>query len=612
MAFDGLVLAALARELRATLIGARIDRVQQPTPEDLVLTLRAERQNVRLLLSANKTYPRAHLTTLFFAPGPPTAPMFCMLMRKHLEGGRISDIRQHGRERILFIDVETRNELGDRVTRRLVAEFMGKHSNLTLLSGPDGIILDAIFRITRAVNRHREILPGCSYVYPPEQAKMDPLLETRQGYLDKRQADPDSIFERHLVDAYWGVSPFFAREAAFRMADAKPPSPSIAEAEREWLYFADVLSQAEAAEQPTLIRDHKGGLRGFYVFPPRHMAGEAVHFASVSACLDEFYTERAVTDILRAKTSSYLRLMRNHRDRARQKIEKFSALQDAAAAAENWRVAGELLTAYLNEIPRSARAVELPNFYDGDQLQRIELDLAKTPLENANAYFKRYQKYKKGIDVTREQLEQARMELAYAESVLHELETCRLSALPAIEAELREAGFVKTPEKSGKKGKPSKTGNPGGPRQTGKSQSGSGRAARQGDKTPHATYRATDGTAIFVGRNNRENDALANKLAKKTDIWLHVKDAPGSHVVIAHPQPSDQTVLEAALLAAHFSSLRESAKAPVDVVPVKNLRKPPKAPPGYVTFEGQRTLMAPMNPELLAQLLATDAESARR
>ncbi|MHB1627143.1 MAG: Rqc2 family fibronectin-binding protein [Bacilli bacterium] len=587
MAFDGLVLAAMARELSAALAGGRVDKIQQPTDDDIIMTIRANRINHRLVLSANKTYPRAHLGHSPALPGPPVAPMFCMLLRKHLEGGRIAAVTQWKRERILFVDVDARDELGDRALRRLVLEIMGRHSNLLLLDRPDGTILEATSHTPRSINRHREVLPGRPYVYPPAQDKTDPFAETAKGFAARRAQYPDSPVQQFVVDHYLGVSPFFGKEIAaeLRLETAGDSPATGATAALEWIVFADMLQRAKEATWPTIVQDGGQQPKAFYLFAPVHVSGRLATFPSVSACVDTFFRERALADIARSKTSGYTHLIRNELERTRQKADKFAALLDAEANAETWRVMGELLTAYPHEVKKGQTRVVLPNFYDQETPLSIDLDPARTALENANSYFKRYNKYKRGRDKTLEQLGAARADILYLESVLHELESCALADLPQIETELRDAGYLKrAPDARSQRGK-------------------------KPEPVRHAIFRAQDGTPIFVGRNNRENDQLTLRVARKTDLWLHVKDAPGSHVIIASPDPTQDTIFDAAMLAAYFSKLRDSAKAAVDVVPVKQIWQPNSARPGFVLFEGQQTLMVRLDAERIRSLLGTAQET---
>lgn len=602
MAFDGLLLSALTAELDKELSGGRIDKIQQFSPDDIVLVIRAERTNKRLLLSANKSYPRVHLTTQFVAQSPANAPMFCMLLRKYLEGGRIARVAQFKRERILFIDIETYDELGERAVRRLVIEIMGRHSNIMLLDQPDGVIVDATSHLSKAANRHREVLPGRPYQYPPHIDKADPVYETEKGFLSRRMRNPEAPLQQFLTDHYQGISPFFGKEVVYYRNLLSHADPLA-----EWRIFADLLQAALDAKQPVIVRDSLMHMLAFYVFIPRHITGETLLCNSVSACLDQFYSTRAMTDIARAKTANYLRLVRQERDKAIARIDKFSALLAATDDAESWRIAGELLTAYLHDVPRGATAVTLANFYDGEAPLTILLDPAKSPLDNANAYFKRYAKYKKGLAVTAEQLAQAKEDALYLESVQHELTHCKVEDLKVIEEELREAGFL-PPDKTPSKKKDSGPGKPG--------KRGGAKAPTRPtvahEKVSFAVYLAQDGTPIWVGRNNRENDLLTFKTAKKSDLWLHVKNAPGSHVILPVAEPAEETIYEAALLAGHFSQLRDSSKVEVDIVPVRQLWRPNRARPGFTLFEGQQTIVVSMDKERISHLLASLGTTQKR
>ncbi|MCY0877242.1 MAG: NFACT RNA binding domain-containing protein [Firmicutes bacterium] len=601
MAYDGLLLSGLTNELDKELAGGRIDKIQQYSNDDVVLIIRADRANKRLLLSSNKSYPRMHLTTQFVAQSPANPPMFCMLLRKHLEGGRVQRVSQFKRERIVFIDIETYDELGERAVRRLVIEVMGRHSNILLLDRPDGTIIDATTHMSKAANRHREVLPGRPYEYPPHISKADPLYETEKGFLEKRTVDPHTPIHKFLAEHYMGISPFFGKEVLYHR-----DLLTHVDALGEWRIFADLLQAALDHQQPVILRDKLGHMFAFYVFVPRHVTGELLLCESVNECVDQFYSARAMSDIARAKTANYLRLVRQERDKAVARAQKFSDLLAAGNDAEAWRVAGELLTAYLHEVPRGASTVTLANFYDGEQPLTIELDPAKTPLDNANAYFKRYAKYKKGLAITAEQLSLASEDARYLESVLHELEHCRVDEIPAIEAELREAGFLPTekvkPRKESGPGKPGKRGGSKAPDKTGPTR----------EKPTFPVYCATDDTPIWVGRNNRENDLITFKTAKKSDLWLHVKNAPGSHVILPVANPTAAAIYDAALLAAHFSQLRDSSKVEVDVVPVRQLWRPNRARPGFTLFEGQETIVVTMDKTRIEALLTTLGKSPRR
>ncbi len=578
MTFDGLVVSAVTDELRRLIGGGRIDKVQQPTDSDLVLTIRKERQSHRLLLSANKAYPRLHVTTRFHAPNPALAPMFCMLLRKHIEGGRIGTIRQISRERIVDIAIETRDEVGEAVTRHLIIEIMGKHSNILLLDREQGTIIDAISHVSSRVNRYREILPGRDYVSPPPQAKSDPFDETKDGYTQKRSEQTQERIDRYLVNNYLGISPLFAKEIAYRLEQKHGAQGTI---QQEALQFLAVIEQVKSKIEPTIWYDAKNEADGFYLLPLQRVQEKKITHESLHEVIDLYYSSRALSDIARGKVGNYLRMMRNESERCLAKIEKLRDWLDQQDDAEIWRTKGELLTAYLHQVQKGLTSVQLPNFYDDERMLFIELDPALTPLENANKYFKRYTKFKKGWQITKDQLEIAKHDLQYIESVLHELEHCQLAEVAAIEEELRTSGYLKTVVNKGKKTQPDK---------------------KQNKMVPN-TYLSSDNIRIFVGRNNQENDFITFKQARKNHFWLHVKDAPGSHVIIEHDHPPDSTIEEAAILAAFYSKLKGSTRIPVDLVEVKDLFRPNGAKPGFVLFTGQKTLSVAIDETILDRLL---------
>jgi len=586
LAYDGLVMSALAGELDAALRGGRIDKIVQPSHEDVLIHIRNDHLNYRLLLSANKSYPRAYLTTRFRAPAVAVPPLFCLLLRKHLEGGRIGSISQHGRERILFIDVESRDELGAKVTRRLVAELMGKHSNIVLLDQPDGQIIDAIAHVGHAINRHRELLPGRAYVYPPAQNKVDPFKETHKAFAARRGADKDAPLASFAVREYAGVSPFFGRELAAR-AHELGDHPDA-----EWIAFAELVQQAKDAPEPVTVTDATGHVSAFYMFNPLHLPGQRALYPSLNDCADAFYADRAVADIARSRVGAWLRTARSQREKALAKAEKMQAVLAAGDDAAAWKVAGDLLCAYSAQVPHGANEVTLPNFYDDERPLKIALDPALSALENAQRYYKRFSKYNRGLQMTQTQLEAALQDAQYLDSVIHELETCRLEELPTVEAELREAGVIRPLRQAG--------GRPGRPR----------KPVVAPERLPLSCFIATDGTPILVGRNNKENDWLTFRFARKTDIWLHAKGVPGSHVLLQGPEHAPETVEEAALLAAHFSRLRDGTKAEVDVVPVRNIWRPAGAKPGFALFSGQRTLAVGLAADRVERLLATRTQVA--
>ncbi|MFO7173103.1 MAG: NFACT RNA binding domain-containing protein [Bacillota bacterium] len=599
MGFDATVLAAVVDELDRHLRGGRIHKVYQPTPWELHLLVYAGREHLRLLLSCHPQGARLHLTQVV-RPNPPHPPTFCMLLRKHLEGGRILAVRQVGRERIAHVEVGALDELGNPATYTLVAEVMGKHSNLVLLA-PSGRIIDAARRATEEQNRYREVLPGLPYVPPPPTGKLDPAAVTGEELGQwLARAGVEAMGRpawQFVLDAVDGLGPLVAREIAHRagvggLAGNLGPAEldRLARACRE--LYALVDSRAFA---PTLLLDEAGQPRDFAVVELRHWAGATLPVDSVSALLDRFYAaqeERQRTTALRAELR---RVLAQELGRVRRKLQ--AQLEDLRRAeeAEPLRQKGELLMAYLWQVPRGADRVELPNFYDPEQRPVvIELDPALSPAENAQAYFRRYQKARSGLQAIREQVARSQAELQYLEQV--EATLAAAASLPELEeirAELAAEGYL-SEGPAEEKGRGAGARGAAGGRRAGEGLQGSGQPSRP------LVVRSSDGLEIWVGRNNRQNETLTFKLAAPTDLWLHAKEIPGAHVILRLPpgvEPPETSLREAALLAAYFSKARLSANVPVDYTLRRHVRKPPGARPGMVLYDHHRTLHVTPDPE---------------
>lgn len=586
MAFDGIVLRAVAHELMRTIAGGRVDKIYQPLPRDLLFTIRNRGRNYRLLLSANPSYPRVCLSERYKGQNPVEPPMFCMLLRKHLEGGRVTGIRQVDNERILLLDVENRNELGDISERRLVIEIMGRHSNIILIDPETHRILDGIVHVNFGTSRHREVLPGRPYIAPPEQGKISPFAETEAGFLAKRQAD-GSPFDKFVVNAYSGISPLIGRELAYRVGLAESgshpedgqPLDNAAIPAREWLIFKEFMEPLRSHRySPTLVVDKSGRPKAFSAVRLTHVAGDAQEWESVSACIEQFFWEKSWRDMLRQKAGDIERVLVAELEKDRNKLEKFRQALTEAAEADRYRVWGELLTASLYQLEKGQTAARVPNFYEeGMPETEIPLDPTLSPRENAQAYFKKYNKAKKSVPVLEGQIRQTTEQIAYLESVLHLISTADLADLEEIREELEQEGILKA------------AGKPGGQKKK--------QAASQPER-----FRSSDGIDILVGKNNKQNDYLTMKLAHSADTWLHTKDIPGSHVVIRAKDVPETTLREAAMLAAYFSKARESSQVPVDYTLIKHVWKPNGAKPGMVLYEGQKTLYVTPDPALVDRL----------
>lgn len=588
MAFDSTVMAAVVAELRERLLGGRISKVYQPEPDELALLCYSAGANYRLLLSANPRYARLHLTRIE-KRNPPSPPMFCMLMRKYVEGGRIASIEQVGRDRICRITVRVTDELGNPAEFVLVTEVMGKHSNIVLL-GPQGRIVDAVRRVTEEVNRYRELLPGLAYIAPPPTGKLDPAGVTAE---DLSSGDGEQPAWQLLLDRVDGLGPMLAREAVARTgvyfeAPASQVDPAA--------LAAAVRGLAESsAYEPALLYDRDGRLKEFHVLPLQYWPGRAQSgFASVSECLDAYYGGRADEERFRALRGSLAKLVRDEIARVRKKHRAQAESLATAESAEAFRVQGELITAHLWQIEKGATEARVVNYYDpeGGELV-IPLDPALSPTENAQAYYRRYQKARSGLAMIQEQLGKSTAELAYLEQVELALEQAEsLPDLEEVRRELMAEGYLaeRSRERRGD-----------GRRHGGEGRRTAGEVQQQRGEAP-LTLRSSDGLEIWVGRNNRQNDYLTLKLAAPQDLWFHTKEIPGAHVILRVPpgQPAPETSIhEAAALAAYHSKARLSSSVPVDYTARKHVRKPNGARPGMVIYDNQKTLWVTPDPEVI-------------
>ncbi|WP_040948588.1 Rqc2 family fibronectin-binding protein [Gorillibacterium massiliense] len=588
MALDGLVVHAVVHELQK-LVGGRISKIYQPADSDIVLQLRSAAGNARLLLSANPTYPRVHLTENSFI-NPTEPPMFCMLMRKHCEGGVIEAVEQVGMERIIRIRVRQRDELGDVSSKVIVTEIMGRHSNIILLDPRTETILDGIHHVTPAISSYRVVMPGSAYVAPPEQGKDNPLAAKRDAFIEKMiAADPErGVFA--LADAvmngYSGISPLIAKEIVYRGShlnekDEAPGTPADSSAlwEKVWQAFQQLFADAAANRcTPVIKQDEKSGKLAFSVTELTHLHGDDERFDSPSLCLERFFGEKAERDTVKQRTSDLQRFLQNELNKNKKKLEKLEETLEAAKDGDRYRILGELLTASLHQIKKGDKQVEVVNYYDENQnTVIIELDPQLSPSENSQRYFKKYNKMKNSLTAVNGQLDATHEEILYLEALLQQLSAASLSDIEEIREELAEQGYLRIRRK--KEGKKKKK-----------------------DHPALTCYSSSEGVSIFVGKNNLQNEYLTMKLAQSGDTWLHTKDIPGSHVVIRSQSFSEETLHEAAQLAAYFSQARESSSVPVDYTLIRYVRKPAGAKPGFVIYDRQKTLYATPDEKLIREL----------
>ncbi|WP_129726825.1 Rqc2 family fibronectin-binding protein [Ectobacillus funiculus] len=566
MSFDGLFTRAITKEVQESLSSGRISKIYQPSKYEILLHIRARGKNHKLLLSAHPTYARMHITAQSY-DSPALPPMFCMLLRKHLEGGIIESIEQQELERIVHITVRSRNEIGDESQKTLIVEIMGRHSNIILIDTATNLILDSVKHLSPAVNRHRTVFPGYEYVAPPAQHKVNPFtIETKEQFL--LQLDfMSGKMDKQLVDRFAGLSPLFAKEIITRAGlvneQTLPP-----------VFFDLLHTLKEHRYEPEMITgDNK---EYFYMLPLSHVTGESKRFATLSELLDRFFFGKAERDRVKQQGHDLEKFISNELEKNKKKLGKLQqTLQDAEKAGE-YQLHGELLTANMYALQKGMTEIEVMNYYDENgTMVTIALDPLKTPSENAQSYFSKYQKARNSVSIIEEQIMKTEEEIVYFDALLQQMESASQRDIEEIREELAEEGYIRSRTKQ-KKQKPS--------------------------KPVLDTYVSSDGIEIFVGKNNKQNDYLTNKLARRDEIWLHTKDIPGSHVLIRDVEPSEQTLHEAAILAAYFSKAKSSSSVPVDFTKIRHVKKPSGAKLGFVTYDNQQTLYVTPDEDVVLKL----------
>lgn len=552
MAFDGIVTRAMVRELQNKILLGKIEKVYQPESDELVFHIHTRNGNVRLLASAGS----AHARVCFISENPvnPPAPLsFCMLLRKHLQGGRITDIRQRDSERIIEISLETLNELGFTMSKKLIFEIMGKHSNIILVDIGSGKIVDAIKRVSFDASRVRQILPGMIYQYPPIQDKI-PFSDITDDELEGLPQDGKAILR-----AVGGISPAFAEELATRCGSARTG------------YFRAVLNSIDHGEtcEARVYTDESGTPVDFYPLPLSELEASAAveRYQDLSSAMESYFMRKASSNQGRQKSHDLIKSVTALLDKMYLKKKRLSEDLLKAENSEDMRLYGELLTANIHLVKAGMKAVDVVNYYDGSVVT-IPLDVRQSPAKNAQLYFKKYGKSKTAIKEKQVQLEENENEIKYLESVLSYLEnTDDIAEIETIRSELVETGYVRRRKQVG------------------------GFKEKKYKPAPYR-YTLSNGMSVLVGRNNKENDILTFKTAGSKDLWLHTKDIPGSHVIVQSggAELDEESVWEAASIAAYHSKARSSENVPVDYVIAKYVKKPAGAKPGMVIFTNNRTV----------------------
>jgi len=548
MSFDGFFLHHMIEELRRELVNGRIQKINQPFEQELVLQIRSNRQSHRLLLSAHPVFGRIQLTqTTFENPAQPST--FIMVLRKYLQGALIESIEQIENDRIVEITVSNKNEIGDHIQATLIIEIMGKHSNILLVDKSSHKILEVIKHVGFSQNSYRTLLPGSTYIAPPSTESRNPFTIQDEKLFEILQTQ--ELTAKNLQSLFQGLGRDTANELENILVSDKLST------------FRNFFGQET---KPFLTET------SFSPVPFANQVGEP--FTSLSDLLDTYYKDKAERDRVKQQASELIRRVENELQKNRHKLKKQEKELLATDNAEEFRQKGELLTTFLHQVPNDQDQVTLDNYYTNQPIT-IALDKALTPSQNAQRYFKRYQKLKEAVKYLTELIEETKATILYLESVETVLNQAGLEEIAEIREELIQTGFIRRRQ----------------------------REKIQKRKKPEQ-YLASDGkTIIYVGRNNLQNEELTFKMARKEELWFHAKDIPGSHVVISgNLAPSDEVKTDAAELAAYFSKGRLSNLVQVDMIEVKKLNKPTGGKPGFVTYTGQKTLRVTPDLEKIASM----------
>ena len=551
MAFDGIVTMAAAKEMRPVIISGKIDKVYQPEADELVFNIHTKRGNVKLYASVNPAAARIHFIENSLQ-NPPAPLPFCMLLRKHIQGARVTDVAQVGSERIIEISLETLNELGFTVSKKLIFEIMGKHSNIVLLDISSGKIIDCIKHVSIDVNRVRQLLPGIIYKYPPAQDKI-PFKELLPEGSPSVFLPPEAKAIQRTVG---GVSPSFAQE----MAASEDPLSFLRSAAR-------IIEEGRFC--PVVYSDDKGSPKEFHIIPLSEYEDvcQKKEFDSLSLCLEYYYAHKQSSNKLHQKASDLERSVSSQLDKLDLKEQRLREDLLKAENSESLRLYGELLTANIHQVRPGDKSTSVINYYDGSTVT-IPLDPRLSPSKNAQQYFKKYGKAKTAVKEKQLQLRTNESDIKYLDSVMSYLKNASdVSEIEALRRELEETGYLRKRKIPG------------------------GFKEKKISSKPYR-YILPGGCEVLVGRNNRENDILTFKTASSRDIWMHTKDIPGSHVIVktSCEEISDEDLYTAASIAAYHSKGRESENVPVDYVRVKYVKKPAGAKPGMVIFTNNKTV----------------------
>ena len=585
MALDGLVIHSLAHELTTKLVGGKIDRVHQPENDELVLYIRNNKENFKLVLSSSASNPRIYIANDYKKENPIKAPMFCMLFRKYIQGGIITEISQINFERIIKISVESFDELKEKTTKDIYIEIMGRHSNIILVQNSK--IIDSIKRIPPSVSRVRQLLPNMTYELPPAQDKINPIKGTSIKSFINILREFDGPIYKGIYSKFLGISPSVAKEICHR-ANLNPNDNGNDKTRDElsvlYRIFSDLFTNIKKDEyNPCIVIDENvDKVIDFSCINLSYLDGNKfIKNDSISQIIEDYYKTKDFKERVHQRTADLRKSISIKLERLYHKQKKIEKELRDADNADEFKVKGELLTSYIYMIQKGMESVEVANFYDPNYSNiRIALNKNLTPSENTQKYFKKYNKLKTAKIELTSQIAICNEEIEYLENIMLGIENCEnLEELNDIKDELIKLGYAKAPFRY--------------------------KAKKDIDPTTKPNqFTSSDGFKILVGKNNKQNDYLTLRIADPEDLWMHTKNIPGSHVIIkcAGKEVPDNTLLEAATLAAYFSKARLSSQVPVDYTMKKHVKKPSGSKPGMVIYETNSTIYVTPTEELVVKL----------
>ncbi|MBD8035487.1 NFACT family protein [Solibacillus sp. A46] len=558
MAFDGLFTRSMSKELQ-NLTSGRITKIYQPNALEVVLQIRAAGQNVKLLFSIHPSYSRIHLTNQSIE-NPADPPMFCMLLRKHLEGGFIQSVVQDGFERVITLEIDSKNEIGDAVKRKLIIEIMGRHSNLLLIDSKKDTIIDSLKHLPPSMNSFRTVLPGQQYIAPPKQQK---VALTSLSDEEIKQFFSKEVTTKEIIEHFAGFSPLHATELLHRLSTTDAVTAC-----------RQLMNEIATSAQPTYVEQD-----GKIYFSPTsltHLSGVSTTYETLGELLDRVFFARAKRDRVKQQAGDLERWLQNELNKLKLKQKKLQKDYERAQNLEQFQLYGELLMANLYNFSKGAEFVDVENYYS-EQAEKVRIPVSprKSPIENAQSYYTKYNKAKTALIMIEEQKKKAADDIDYLEMLTQQVQQASPADIEEIREELAEQGLLRIRQAKRKK-KPT--------------------------KPDPEKFTSSTGVPISVGKNNKQNDYLTFKIGKRNEIWLHTKDIPGSHVVIHSENPDETTLKEAAMLCAYFSKARDSSSVPVDYTEIRHVKKPNGAKPGFVIYFEQKTIYVTPDEAIVMQL----------